>query len=283
MLPFPMLLSWPSSSCPCRCRASARPFRLPSQNRHPELRGVPTLPSVFSVCQLSAVSCQSFSPRAPRDLLLASPKSPHQYHSMGLTLPLFSYSYALFCTARSAISNRFIPFHTLSAKHPGWVYPMIALSAKLLSPFSCYPAPNPFRIRTSAKHAGNSCGIRTSKTQDLKPFRIRTYEKPQGGPPPMPNQSSSRGTPACASSVGQPILAVALQLPTRESPSNVYLASSPLRAPRTLRLRVILFPLFSSLFCPARNSPSRYAIVRWQRFSRTHSDPSLRRSRGKNG
>jgi hypothetical protein len=66
-------------------------------------------------------------------------------------------------------------------KHPGWGYPLIALSAKLFSPLSCYPAPNPFRIRTSAKHARNSCGIRTSKTQDLKPFRIRTYEKTPGG------------------------------------------------------------------------------------------------------
>jgi len=35
----------------------------------------------------------------------------------------------------------------------------------------------PFGIRTSAKLAHNSFRIRTSKTQDLKPFRMNTYEK----------------------------------------------------------------------------------------------------------
>jgi hypothetical protein len=37
------------------------------------------------------------------------------------------------------------------------------------------------RIRTYEKRACNSRRIRTSKTQDLKPFRIRTYEKNRGG------------------------------------------------------------------------------------------------------
>ena len=36
------------------------------------------------------------------------------------------------------------------------------------------------RIRTYEKRACNSRRIRTSKTQDLKPFRIRTYEKNRG-------------------------------------------------------------------------------------------------------
>jgi hypothetical protein len=34
--------------------------------------------------------------------------------------PLFSYSYALFCTAQSAIPNSFSNFRTLCPKHPGW-------------------------------------------------------------------------------------------------------------------------------------------------------------------
>jgi len=34
-----------------------------------------------------------------------------------------------------------------------------------------------FRIRTSAKCACNSCRIRTSETQDLKPFRMNTSKK----------------------------------------------------------------------------------------------------------
>jgi len=46
-------------------------------------------------------------------------RSPHQYHSMELTLPLFSYSYALFCTAQNAIFNHFKLFRTLWTKHPG--------------------------------------------------------------------------------------------------------------------------------------------------------------------
>jgi hypothetical protein len=36
------------------------------------------------------------------------------------TVPLFSYSYALFCTAQIAISHPFNAFRTLCAKHPGW-------------------------------------------------------------------------------------------------------------------------------------------------------------------
>jgi|HubBroStandDraft_4_1064222.scaffolds.fasta_scaffold541839_1 hypothetical protein len=36
------------------------------------------------------------------------------------------------------------------------------------------------RIRTYAKSTRIPCRIRTSKTQDLKPFRIRTYETPPG-------------------------------------------------------------------------------------------------------
>src|SRR5580693_4174360 len=35
----------------------------------------------------------------------------------------------------------------------------------------------PFKIRTYEKRARNSCRIRTSKTQDLKLFRMNTYEK----------------------------------------------------------------------------------------------------------
>jgi len=37
------------------------------------------------------------------------------------------------------------------------------------------------RIRISEKHACNLFGIRTSKTQHVKSFRIRTYEKKRGG------------------------------------------------------------------------------------------------------
>jgi hypothetical protein len=68
----------------------------------------------------------STSPSTPRSPLVPSPplrKSPHQYHSMGFTLPLFSYSYALFCTAKNPNSFRFISFRALCTNHPGWGIP----------------------------------------------------------------------------------------------------------------------------------------------------------------
>jgi hypothetical protein len=47
----------------------------------------------------------------------------------------------------------------------------------------CFFSTIPFRIRTYAKRACKPCRIRTSKTQHLKCFRIRTYEKTPGGSP----------------------------------------------------------------------------------------------------
>src|SRR5579862_9620143 len=63
-------------------------------------------------------------------------KSPYQYHSKGLSFPLFSYSYELFCTAQNVISSRFKRFRTLCTKHPGGVHPS-SLSA--LSPHTHPP------------------------------------------------------------------------------------------------------------------------------------------------
>ena len=60
-------------------------------------------------------------------------------------------------------------------------FPSLANSPALF--FSFFPIPNPSIIRTYAKRARNSLRIRTSKTQDLKPFRIRTYEKTGEGDP----------------------------------------------------------------------------------------------------
>ncbi len=58
------------------------------------------------------------------------------------------------------------------------------------------PITKSFTIRTSAKSAHNSRRIRTYKTQHLKSFRIRTYEKTGGGGRlwlTTPGASSSRG------------------------------------------------------------------------------------------
>jgi hypothetical protein len=183
----------------------------------------------------------STSTSAPRSPVVPSPplcKSPHQYHSMGLTLPLFSYSCALFCTAKNPNPFRFILFRTLCTKHRGWGIPCFSAASvhsalkstcgAMADPpdtrqhpfvyparpaFPAYPAcpeerreerreprrerrsaPTPFRIRTYAKRARNPFRIRTyakhirnpfrrntSKTQHLKSFRIRTYEKRPGG------------------------------------------------------------------------------------------------------
>ena len=52
--------------------------------------------------------------------MLSSARSAHQYHSITLSRPLFSYSYAPFCTAQSDKSYLFMGFRTLCTKHPGW-------------------------------------------------------------------------------------------------------------------------------------------------------------------
>ena len=117
-------------------------------------------------------------------------------------------------------------------------YLMIALSAKLFSAFSCYPAPNPLRIRSSAKHARKPCGIRTSKTKDLKSFRIRISGKTPGGPPRMPNQSSSTGTPACVPSASpsrQPS-------PTSRSASDGFRSFTPRRCRASARPAMLAAP-----------------------------------------
>jgi|HubBroStandDraft_1064217.scaffolds.fasta_scaffold21015_3 hypothetical protein len=69
-------------------------------------------------------------------------KSPHQFHSMVLTLPLFSCSYALFCTAQSSNSFSFNSFRTLCTQHPGWAY---ASTARPLPSFSTALTPRAHR------------------------------------------------------------------------------------------------------------------------------------------
>jgi|HubBroStandDraft_1064217.scaffolds.fasta_scaffold246104_1 hypothetical protein len=108
MLPFPMLSST-SASAP----RSPRPSSLCALR----ISAFRSLPSSFNV-KLSTFNC-------------LPPRSPHQCHSMGVTSPLFSYSYALFCTARNTNSFRFIFFHTLCSKHPGWGIPCFSTASAL--------------------------------------------------------------------------------------------------------------------------------------------------------
>ena len=80
-----------------------------------------------------SVSTFKFEPSTPRRPLRTCPRQrPHQCHSASISRPLFSYSYALFCTKQNAISHLFIPLRTLCTKHPGWGYPINQTA--LLSP-----------------------------------------------------------------------------------------------------------------------------------------------------
>jgi len=117
------------------------------------------------------------------------------------TIPLFSYSCALFCIAGIAIFHTFNAFRTLCAKHPGCGHHSPVANPKVrrtsasprppreknlhfLSRLGTHHPPlatKSFTIRTSEKLARNPFRIRTYKTQDLKPFRMNTYEKTRGG------------------------------------------------------------------------------------------------------
>ncbi len=104
-----MLAPNKSEGLPSRTAPSLAPSPNPSSLRAPST-------SAFSF----AVSPFNFE-LSPFNPLV--PESPHQVHSVGLAFPLFSYSYALFCTAQSANPFAFNALRTLYAKHPGWGTP----------------------------------------------------------------------------------------------------------------------------------------------------------------
>jgi hypothetical protein len=82
---------------------------------------------------------------------------------------------SVFATLTRRVKHKFFVCRSYK-KHPGWGYTYCALSL-VASPAI------PFGMRTYAKRACKRLKICTSKTQDLKPFRIRTYEKnPRGVP-----------------------------------------------------------------------------------------------------
>jgi hypothetical protein len=99
---------------------------IPGELRLPALFGIPLL-SAQPLCSprrrlplpRRGVIC-FFSSRTS-----LSRHSSHQYHSKDFTLPLFSYSYALFCDTQNAISIAFFIFHTLCTKHPGGGSPAV--------------------------------------------------------------------------------------------------------------------------------------------------------------
>jgi len=80
----------------------------------------------FSTLALASVNSVPSALKSPFAALTHAPLasglcgSPHRYHSMGLTFPLFSYSYALFCTMQSSNSFSLNRFRTLCPKHSAW-------------------------------------------------------------------------------------------------------------------------------------------------------------------
>jgi len=82
---------------------------------------------------------------------------------------------SVFATLTRPVKHKFFVCHSYK-KHRGWGHTSCPLSLIALPTI-------PFGMRTYAKCACKRLRIRTSKTQDLKPFRIRTYEPPQGGAP----------------------------------------------------------------------------------------------------
>jgi hypothetical protein len=85
---------------------------------------VPLTPSKFSG-SAQLLSCQPPCPRKPfvSSLFHALSKSAHLHDSTTFSVPVFSYTYALFCTQQKLNSFIFTRFRALCAKHRGWGYP----------------------------------------------------------------------------------------------------------------------------------------------------------------
>jgi len=89
---------------------------------------------------------------------------------------------SVFATLTSRVKHKFFVCHSYK-KHPGWGYISCPISPASSFATLLLPPTIPSRMCTSPKRTRNSFRFRTSKTQDLKPFRIRTYEKTPGGAP----------------------------------------------------------------------------------------------------
>src|SRR5690242_17025022 len=107
------LPSSPNSTHPTQLDTPAPPQPLCYQSNPRTFRHTWGWASVFTF------NFEFFAPHGP--FRTCPHQCPHQRHSASLIRPLFSYSYALFCTAQNAISHLFIPLRTLCTKHPGGV------------------------------------------------------------------------------------------------------------------------------------------------------------------
>jgi hypothetical protein len=175
-------------------------------SRHPEQsEGSAFRSSTLHALSVSTLRLLALSPpdfKHPRTFHLINwsfRTSPHQYHSMGLTLPLFSYSYALFCSEENAIPTLFSIFRTLWQKHPGWGLPpssqkptLFCLGPRLFWNWHLRKNPGPEVLSFRPIRVGQPIlavlfpfspvtdhGSRTTSrhSQITKSNRIRTYKK----------------------------------------------------------------------------------------------------------
>jgi hypothetical protein len=158
MLLFPMFSS-PAAS-PTNHSPLPRPF--PPHRCHPERSEGPAS-RVFPRCThgVSAFSALDVSPFNVKLLIV----NCHSRSPLPATL-----------TSRVNLN----PFVCHSyRKHPGWGYILQpeVFTLHTLTTHCSLLSTNSLTIRISAKRAPNSHRIRTSKTQDLRPFRMRSYKK----------------------------------------------------------------------------------------------------------
>jgi hypothetical protein len=113
--------------------------------------------------------------------------------------PLYSGPSALF---KNEYFDKSLPingFRTLLQNTGGGTPPpeILAFFSVVLASAHSPSATKSRRIRTSGKHARNPTGMNSSKTQHLKLFRIRTYEKNREGETLQPANISPRQKPGC--------------------------------------------------------------------------------------
>jgi hypothetical protein len=146
-----------------------------------------------------SVSTFNFALSTPRRPLRTCPRQrPHQCHSASFRRPLFSYSYALYCTKQNAISHLFNFLRTLSNNLPGWgthpsVHPFIRSPFRrnfLLARSTAVVTRGPREQASTSQNTRRSTQIPTSPnmlkwtcTQGATRFR-RKLSRPEGMPGP---------------------------------------------------------------------------------------------------
>ncbi len=117
-----------------------------------------------SVCSRKLLCGRQETPISPLLAILA--KSVHLPYSTGFSLPLFSYTCALFCTERRRNPFLFKRFRTLCTKTRGVGYAYRSLSSHWPKHRDCQPLPPPLPRVTDHESPVRSPGFHTS----LRPY-----------------------------------------------------------------------------------------------------------------